>query len=322
MTETGSRRRWRRNTLLVMVAVVGIGATAALGQVVRGPAGSSRPTVQLARPVGGGGESPTAASADGFTARQARVAGAGAAPGGAPAGQAVDNTLPAGLGAPKIVKTGSLSVEVKKGAFSSAFSQVATIAANNGGFVSSSSSSSSATGTVVLRIPADRFDDARRQLADLGKVTNEDLKGEDMGGTLADLHARLENLGTQEAAIRLIMGKAKTIGETIQVQDQLSQVREQIERLTSEQARLTDAVAFSTITVSVSEPGVAVVEAPKARSPLATSWGRALHGAEAIAAGLIVALGYLLPLAVVAGLGWLIARRARRSVNVQAGIPA
>jgi hypothetical protein len=317
MTNAGTRRRWRRNTLLAMVAVVavvGLGVMGALGQAGRTP-GSNRAAVQVMPTSGTADASLTAA--DGF------------APGSAASdqkrasqGQAVPNTLPTGLGVPKVVKTGSLAVEVKKGAFASAFSHVAAIAAANGGFVSSSSSSSSATGTVVLRVPADRFEDTRRQLGELGKVTNEDLKGEDMSGTLADLDARLRNLRSQEEAIRLIMGKAKTIGETIQVQDQLSQVRDQIERLASEQARLTDAVAFSTLTVSVTEPGVAVVEAPKEPSPLAASWGRALDGAEAIAAGVIVSLGYLLPLALLAGLGWLIARRARRSVNVQAGIPA
>jgi hypothetical protein len=65
-----------------------------------------------------------------------------------------------------------------------------------------------------------------------------------------------------------------------------------------------------------------MVTAPKEPSPLATSWRRAIDGAESIVAGVIVSLGYLVPLGVLAGLAWLVARRARRSVNAPAGIPA
>jgi hypothetical protein len=261
---------------------------------------------------GGGGQ------AGGAAAPAARAdAAAASVPGGA-------TGLPSGLGAPKVVKTATIALEVKKGRFSSSFSQVASIAAANGGFVSSSTSAAGtdegqriSVGTLVVRVPADRFDETRRQLGGLGRLTSEQLKGDDMSGTLADLDARLRNLRSQEEAIRLIMAKAKTIGETVQVQEQLTAIRDQIERLASEQARLNDAVSLSTLTVSLSEPGAGFVQ-PKEPSPLATSFERAVNGAEAVAGGLVVSLGYLLPLALLAAFVWLAtrpfsARRARVS---------
>jgi hypothetical protein len=240
-------------------------------------------------------------------------------------GAAVPNVLPAGIGASKIVKTASLDVSVKKGRFASAFSEVATIAAANGGFVASSTSASGregesgdlrlAAGSLVVRVPADRFDETRRQLVGLGRLTSERLSGEDLSGQLADIAARLRNLRSQEEAIRLLMARATTIGETIEVQQQLSGVREQIEKLAGEEARLGDAVALSTITVALSEPGV-VVKTEDERSPIVVGFEHAIDGAEGVIGATILTLGYLIPLV---GLGLLLALALRPLLRSRRG---
>lgn len=245
-------------------------------------------------------------------------------------GDRVAAPLPAGIGAPKVVRTATVAVEVGRGRFGAAFSEVATIAAAHGGFVASSNSSAGhgdddrlAAGTAVVRVPEDRFDQARRRLSGLGRVRSEELRGEDVGGQLTDLEARLRNLRSQEDAIRLLMARAETIGETIQVQQQLSAVREQVEQLAGQQARLADAAALSTITVSLSEPGAAARTGTE-RSVLARSLSRAVAGAEAVLAATIVALGYMVPLALLGLAGWVLVRlalRSRRPAPVPAAAP-
>lgn len=221
--------------------------------------------------------------------------------------------VPSDLGRDRVVKTASLEVEVAKGTFAGAFSKVPTIAAANGGFVASSSSQQGgdearqAAGSLVVRVPAENFDATRRQLVALGELRSEQLQGEDVGGRLTDLDARLRNLRSHEDAIRLLMTKAGTIGETIEVQRQLSAVREQIEQLAAEQARLADAVALSTLTLSLAEPGVAFVPDDGA-SPLGEALARALDGAQRVVVAVIVTLGYLVPVALLAVLAWLAAR--------------
>lgn len=309
-------RRWRKGGLvLAALLVLGvIGAVAKGGSNGSGDRAMVMMDSQLEKSSGGDAASSASSGAVVATASALRAGGGGsdsesaAAP--APAQTAGVGSLPTGLGAPKVVKTATLGVEVKKGTFGNAFSEAASIAAANGGFVSSSTSRM-ATGTLVVRVPAEKFDETRRQLGGLGKITEEQIEGVDMSGALADIGARLVNLTTQEQAIRLIMDKAKTIGETIQVQEQLTQVREQIERLTAEQARLNDAVALSTLTVSVSEPGLATGNENDEPSPLADSLAKAFHGAQVVIGGLIVSLGYLLPLALVAGFVWLVTSRRR-----------
>lgn len=232
------------------------------------------------------------------------------------------SALPATLGQANVVKTASIDVEVRRGAFDTAFSKVSTIAAAHGGFVASSTSSRGsagddrqAAGSLVVRVPAATFDDVRRELIALGELRGQQLRGDDVGGQLADLDARLRNLRSQEEAIRLLMTKTTNVGETIEVQRQLGQVREQIELLAGEQARLSDAVAFSTITLALAEPGAAL-RSSEDRTSIAAAFGQALDGASAVVAAVIVSLGYVLPLGLLVGLAWLVARpviRLRRA---------
>jgi hypothetical protein len=240
---------------------------------------------------------------------------AATAAGGA-SGESAAGPLPSGLEGPKVVKTGTVDIEVAKGRFGGAFERVSTIAAANGGFVASSSSNRGdgdgrlSAGSLVVRVPADRFDAARAQLARLGKVRSASLEGEDVGGRSADLDARLRNLRSQEETIRQLMERATTVGETIDVQRQLFAVREQIEQLAAQQARLADAVALSTITVALAEPGGGF-DAPD-RTTLGDALARAVEGAERVVAAAIVVAGYLFPLGLLLAAGLLLNRVVRR----------
>lgn len=258
---------------------------------------------------------------------QDSLAGAGEEAGATPTGARAEvdesvSALPSNFGRAKVVKTASIDVEVRRGAFDAAFSKVSTIAAAHGGFVASSTSSRGsgdddrqAAGSLVVRVPVETFDDVRRELIALGELRGQQLRGDDVGGQLADLDARLRNLRSQEEAMRLLMTKTTNVGETIEVQRQLGQVREQIELLAAEQARLSDAVAFSTITLALAEPGAALRSSEEGTS-IAAAFSRALDGASAVVAAVIVSLGYLLPLGLLVGIAWLVARpviRLRRA---------
>ena len=319
MRMTKVRKRWAAGALAI--GLVGLGACTSGGG---DDDGSMHATVEDSF---GGDAAQTVPNAAAIASADADVtsAGAGAATGGAIAstGESAAAPLPQGIGAPKVIKTAEIELEVPEGKFDAAFSKVATIAAGLGGFVSSSTSSQAgdgdgdedrqAAGSVVLRVPAEQFEAARSQLIALGQLQRQQVKGDDVSAQLTDLEARLRNLRSQEEAMRLLMTKAKTLGETIEVQRQLGTVREQIEQLAAEQARVSDAVAMSTLTLHLAEPGAVVTE--NEPSPLAAAFGRAFRGAQDVLAGVIVTLGYLLPLALLVALAWLAARPfvARRS---------
>jgi hypothetical protein len=220
---------------------------------------------------------------------------------------------------PRVIRTAQLTLRVRDGAFERAVDRASTVAAAAGGFVVSSNSSTleagKASGDLVIRVPADAFDRVRRDLAGLGSVEAVSQSGEDVAAQLVDLDARLRTLRAEESALQAILGRAKTIGETLQVRDRLTAVRTEIEQYAGQQASLRDRVAFATITVSLHEgnAGDVVPQPPEPRTGIAASFHRAADATVAVAGGMLIVVGALLPFAVLALLAWLALRRRVRT---------
>ncbi len=218
--------------------------------------------------------------------------------------------------APKVVRSADLRVKVGKGGFGDAFDRVASIAATYGGFVSASSTSAveeSRSGELTVRVPSDRFDAARQGLGGLGNVESQSIRGEDVSGQLVDQGARLKSLQAQEDALRVLVGQARTVGEVLQVQSSLFNVRQQIEQLTAQKANLDQSATLATIKVSLFEPGAAAVVRPVAKDgALAHSLAQAVDGMLAVMGGMIVVVGWLVPVSVLGFLVWGGSRLRRR----------
>jgi len=221
-------------------------------------------------------------------------------------------------GSPRIVRTGELRVDVGKGGFGVAFDRVASIASAHGGFVAGSSTSSvgkARSGELTVRVPSDRFDAARRDLAALGKVEYQALRGEDVSGQLVDYDARLKSLAAQEEALRGLLGRATTVGEVLQVQTSLFDVRQQVEQLTAQKQNLEQAASLSTLQVSLFEPGAGFEPLPVDDDDdkgLAHAFRRAADGAVAVIAGMIVVVGWSIPVVVLGLAIWGASRLFRR----------
>ena len=225
-------------------------------------------------------------------------------------------------GAPRVVRTADLRVKVGKGGFATAFDRVASLAAANGGFVSSSSTASvddARSGELTVRVPADRCDAVRQSGGGLGEVESQAIRGEDVSGPLVDFDARLKSLRAQEDSLRVLVGQAKAVGEVLQVQSSLFSVRQQIEQLKAQKANLEQATTLATLHLSLFEPGAASVVRPAEDDrSLAHSFERAVDGMLAVVGGMIVVVGYLVPIAVLGLVGWAGSRVVRRRPVPQA----
>jgi hypothetical protein len=324
-----SRRSASTGAASVAVGQAGSGPSAA---PVSGGAGVSKAVGAQSSGVALGAPSP---AAPGLPA---------AAPSGAPSagpGLPAAAPLPAGLGDAKVVRTGDISLQALPNTFSSVFSAVTAVAQRTGGFVVSSSrgvnggsgvapgsrpATEPTSGTLELRVPGDRFNDAQLGIESLGaRVLSEQLTGNDVGGQLVDLDARIANLRTEEEALRVIEGKFTSTSDVLGIQPQLADVRTQIEELTGEHARLDNAVALSSLKVTITEPGAVVGDpTPRPTPVLSRSWSRAVAGVQAVTGGVLVVLGYLLPVLIVGLLGWLPValyqrRRSRRPLVPDVG---
>lgn len=154
----------------------------------------------------------------------------------------------------KVIKTGSLSLLVKKA--EDVAGQIRELAARLGGFIADSRiyevSANVKSGSVVIRVPADRFDEALDGVKKLAvKVERENVSASDVTEQFIDLEAQLKNLRAEEAQYLEIMKRAYTIEDTLKVSERLSSVRGRIEQIQGQLQYLSRQIDMATITVSL-----------------------------------------------------------------------
>jgi hypothetical protein len=206
----------------------------------------------------------------------------------------------------KIVRDGTISLSVPDGSFGTKLARVVAIAHANGGFVLSSQTEGSTTGTLTIRVPAAHFDNAIGQVGALGTVESSSVTGKDVTNEFTDYRAHLQNLAGRRTVLRALLARTTTIGGSLTVVNQLEDVQLQLDQIEGQVRFLNNQVAESTITVDLREQSAPAGENRTnegIQNPsLSRALDRAIQGFFGILATIIVGLGYLLPLAVIAGL--------------------
>ncbi len=225
-----------------------------------------------------------------------------------------------------VVKTADISVEVRKGTFSQAFDEASLVAGKYGGYVESSavSGAEAHSGSLIVRVPAARFDEAMSDLRGLGTVTGESISGQVVTQDFVDLEARLRTWETQESVLLGLMEQANSIDSTLRIQRELQDVQFRIEQIKGELRVLEDRTSLSTIHLSMVETGapIAIENDTKGTRPsLAEAWDKAVAGLVGVAYATIVGLGYLVPLTALGLIVWVGYRRVSRRVQSQASSP-
>lgn len=133
----------------------------------------------------------------------------------------------------KIIKTGHITLEVAD--IAETMGKVAEVADELGGYVVSShkyEEEKETSGSIRIRVPADRFDEAFSRLHQLAiTIPYESTEARDVTEEYVDLQARLHNLEATEAQYLALLEKAETVEEMLKVQQALSDVRGEIERI-------------------------------------------------------------------------------------------
>jgi hypothetical protein len=212
---------------------------------------------------------------------------------------------------PTVIRTANLKVEVARDGLGGALDQATNVAVAYGGFVVSSAvqGEDSRTGSLVIRVPAQRFDAAMTDLRQLGRIEEERISSEEVGSEFVDLEARRRNLEAQERQMLQLMGEASTISDTIRVQQVLERIQLEIERIEGRLRYLEDQTALATISLHLVEEGAPV---STSQGAIARAWDAAVEGFVLIIAALVVVLGYTAPFAIGAGIVLLVYFRMRR----------
>ena len=153
----------------------------------------------------------------------------------------------------KIIRTGTMELVVKDAP--AAVQQLQALAEGLGGYVESSNltqAGDSMNGTIKLRIPAARFDQARAGARGIGvRVMSENVDATDVTRQFVDLEASLRNFRAEEAQYLEIMKRASKTEDVLAVAEHLSDVRGRIERTQGELNLLSHQVDMSTLTIQL-----------------------------------------------------------------------
>jgi hypothetical protein len=149
-----------------------------------------------------------------------------------------------------------------------------------------------ARATLVVRVPADRFDDVLADLRELGEVDSVQLEASDVTQQTQDLDSRIESLRTSADRLRTLIAQADDVGDLIAIESELTNRQSELDALVTQRDFLADQVAYSTLTVELLSEGLAPESGPN------DFWSGVVAGWNALTgfvAGLLVAVGVLLP---------------------------
>ena len=156
----------------------------------------------------------------------------------------------------KIIKTASLTIEVKDVPGSVEF--LKNLATQRGGYISSTNVQNNynnrLTGSVILRVPAAEFENTLTGVKAIGTVKSASTQGQDVTEEYVDLQAQKTSYQNQLAQYNEIMKKAVKLDDVITVQQQIDRVQTQLNRLEGRLKYLDSRIDLSTITVNLQEP--------------------------------------------------------------------
>jgi hypothetical protein len=222
-------------------------------------------------------------------------------------------SLQAMLAARKLIRTAQVALEVRS--YDEAADQVARVAESHGGYLADAQASRGAQdrrrGTLVIRVPAERFAAAYAALKGLGKVETETVSTQDVTKAYADLETRLRVKRDAEGRLREILRtRTARLSDVLEAERELTRVLEEIEQIEGERRYYDHQIALSTISAALHEPE-AVIRAG-ALAPLLEALRDSLQVLATSVGALIYVVVLALPWSVAAALVWMVVRAARR----------
>ncbi|MFG2955160.1 DUF4349 domain-containing protein [Streptomyces sp. NPDC048291] len=261
---------------------------------------------------GSDGSSASDAKADVNSAASEAAGSAGAKDGGSGTGRTTPD-----LTVNRIIRTASLTVQVKD--VPKALDAARTTAEDAGGYVGDETTTRDSGGRertrVVLRVPAEKYDEVLAGLQGSGKLIDRTAKAQDVTEQVVDVDSRVRSQRASVARIRELMDRAAKLGDVVTLEGELSSREADLESLLARQASLKDRTSMATITLSLT-PTPVTKAAAKDDSPgfvdaLSGGWHVFVTMLRWIALALGAALPFAALAAVLALLWWRLARRRR-----------
>ena len=246
-----------------------------------------------------------------------------------------------------LVRDGFITMVVKRGQLNATVLRMTQFAKSMGGYVVASSVGTAGTGgvtpmsssdattssgaggdtlmikagdpyaTLTVRVPAQKYDRAVARFSAMGEVKQLSTSSSDVTGDYVDLQARLRHYQAVERRLLSFLSQARTIHETLTVQDRIDKTQLTVEPLSAKLKAMSETIAYSTMSVTLTEKQPVAV----AISSTGTFGGALGHSLHLIADGALVtfvaigaAVPFLVLIGVVIAIAWLLRRAFGRTV--------
>jgi hypothetical protein len=189
------------------------------------------------------------------------LASNGPAPAASAAPQAQQSSEAYQLHGPMLIYTATINLAVFQVAEAS--KQVETMAREAGGFLARRDDTS-----LIIRVPAARFEDVMKRLEKLGDVLHRNVVAEDVTEQYMDAEVRLKNARAVRDRLQQLLEKATKVDDSLAIEKELTRVGTEIETLEGKLKYLRDRAQYSTITVSFQPKATDNVKANAVRIPV------------------------------------------------------
>ncbi|MEU0302567.1 DUF4349 domain-containing protein [Streptomyces sp. NPDC006175] len=184
------------------------------------------------------------------------AAGAGEKPAVKPADGASSAPDPGSAVAVHVIRTATLSIEVKD--VPKAVAAARSAAEDAGGIVADETTErvddTHDMSHLVLRVPQARYAEVLNGLAGSGKLLSRTSNAKDVTGQVVDVESRIATQRASVARVRDLMDKAEKLTDVVTLEGELSSRQSDLESLLAQQASLEDRTSLATVTLELSEP--------------------------------------------------------------------
>ncbi|WP_030338739.1 DUF4349 domain-containing protein [Streptomyces sp. NRRL S-1022] len=212
-----------------------------------------------------------------------------------------------------VIRTAFLTLEVRDVA--KALAAARRTAEEAGGFVGDETTNRDAGGhehtRVVLRVPAERYDEVLTGLQGTGRLVGRTAKAVDVSDRMVDVDSRIKSQRASVDRVRALMDRATRLSDVVALEGELSSRQADLESLLARRASLKDRVDLATVTLSLSKTPARQASGdgtPGFTDALAGGW----HAFAGMLRWIALALGAALPFAALAALLALLWLRAVR----------
>ena len=156
----------------------------------------------------------------------------------------------------KLIRRVNLNVETET--YDELLSKVEQMIASAGGYIESMDAytrydSTSRNAYLTIRIPANRLDAFTRDVGEVSNVINRSESTQDVTLTYVDMQSRKEALTIEQERLMVLLEKAETLTDLLEIESRLTEVRYELESIESQLRTYDNLVDYATVSLDIRE---------------------------------------------------------------------